>query len=248
MVASLVGCSSDQPQGLSDLSNVNPEGSGINSIRIKALIDTATGIGAQGGLSWRSTQINHVLEDETQYLNKIYNFNLLLLKYSVLPPVLDTADNVINMDGGQAVRIASQTYQIISPPRFVSTAPTWREYLAMNYPKPTLPDSTLLPKTDEEEQIWNKYVILGWHQGVDQANQIFSANLARLGRDFIGMVRYKELLAKNMVSAPYVATTDLGITGGGAKIRIGDKVLRITALSSLNADSQTWKPAISHKK
>ena len=71
--------------------------------------------------------------------------------------------------------------------------------------------------------------------------QIFTDNLARLKRDYAGMVLYKKLLAQHMVSAPFVARTELGVTGGGSDMRINDQVLRITALPSLQSNSRKWK-------
>jgi defect-in-organelle-trafficking protein DotC len=50
-----------------------------------------------------------------------------------------------------------------------------------------------------------------------------------------------------MVSAPYVAHSDLGVTGNRDKLRVGDQVLRITALPQLNTAPKTWQPAVVDK-
>lgn len=215
-----------------------------NYIRIKAIQDTAFSYGAQSALAWRSKQMDQLLQSEQNNLNEIFNFNALILKNNVLPPVLAEGDNALNMANPSTLRLADKVYKIVQPPRFITTIPTWRDYLYMSYPKPDSPDFTLLPKTPEEKADWQKYSAQGWQAGIQQANQIFSANLGRLKRDYAGMILYRKLLAQNMVTPPYVAKADLGITGGGNSMRINDQVLRITATSELNANAKTWKPLI----
>lgn len=218
--------------------------SNISEIRYAALKETATSLGAQGGLAWRSKQINNLLETNDQNLNRIFNFRALLLSNNVIPPVLAEGENNLNLDDPDALRLADRVYKIVSPPRFVTAPPTWRDYLWMNFKAPDKPDVSLLPKNAEERNIWNQYVTIGWSEGTQQANQIFSANLGRLKRDYQGMIIYRILLAQNMVTAPFVAKTDLGITGNANEMRINDQVLRITATSKLQTNAKVWKPAL----
>lgn len=103
-----------------------------------------------------------------------------------------------------------------------------------------------MPKNKEEAAAWNCFIHIGWQQGIELANQIFAANLARLKRDYNGMILYRSLLAQNMVTAPFVSKTELGVTGDANEMRINDRVLRIAAVSQLNTNPDTWKPAIAH--
>jgi len=57
-------------------------------------------------------------------------------------------------------------------------------------------------------------------------------------------VLYHKLYAQNMVSAPFVAQADLGVTGDDREMRVNDRVLRITDTSRLNVDSHSWKAAV----
>lgn len=100
------------------------------------------------------------------------------------------------------------------------------------------------PKTREEKQVWAYYIQRGWSNGVEQANTILEESVARIKEDFAGMILYRKLLAMNMVSAPFVSHTELGVTGDGAEIHIDDRVLRITALPALNTNSKEWRAAI----
>lgn len=215
-----------------------------NSIRLNAIQETALSVGTQGGLAWQSHQLNQALLKQQDYLNQIFNFNALILKKDVLPPVLAEGDYTLNQASPDTLRLADRVYKIVLPPRFVTAPPTWRDYLWLNFEAPDAPNATLLPKSSQEQDIWNKYVQIGWKAGIEQANEIFSANLGRLKRDYTGMILYRKLLDQNMVTPPYVATLNLGVTGNSRYMRINDQVLRITAIPQLNTNSKTWKPAV----
>lgn len=217
----------------------------LNTIRYAALKETATSISAQTALYWSSQNIHVVLKNESRQLDRIFNFNAMLLPNNVLPPVLSEEVNTLTLDNDNTIRLSDRDYQIVAPARFVTAAPTWRDYLWMPYKKPDSANHTLLPKNEIEKNIWNKYVKIGWKAGLDQANDIFSSNLNRLVRDFNGLVLYRKLYAQHIVSAPFVSQADLGITGGGDKLRINDRVLRIAAISELNPNSKQWRPVLS---
>lgn len=239
----------DSLAGLQAMANaskpsINSDPKSNNKFRETALKETALSLGAQAGLASRAKTIDDQLVKETRNLDAIYDFKALLLDNNVLPPVLVEGRNTFNMASLQALRISDRTYRVIRQAHFVTTPPGWRQYLWMDYAKPETPHVSLLPKNKDEKLIWYAYVEKGWQQGVEQANTILEENLARIKEDFVGMILYRKLLAMNMVSAPYVSHTDLGITGDGNEIHIDDKVLRITALPALNTNSAEWRAAI----
>jgi defect-in-organelle-trafficking protein DotC len=216
----------------------------LGQIRYQAIEDTAMSLGARSALAWRSQQINEILQENEPELDATYNFQGLMLPENVLPPVLAQARNILNLAGPDTIRLAQHSYKIVEQARFVTAPPTWRDYLWLDYPQPSLPDKTLLPRNKAEKSIWRHFVHMGWNNGINQANSIFSANLNTLNRDFNGMILYRELYQQNMVSAPFVARTNLGITGDGSQMSIDDRVLRITALPQLNLNGSTWKPIL----
>lgn len=253
VLALLSACASDdkppQPAVIKAFeAQADTPASKINSIRRTAIINTATSLGAQAGLAWRSEQINKDLRSNTKRLNGVFNFRGLMLKNNVLPPILVEGRDSLNLASNTTLRLADRVYKIISPPRFVTAPPTWREYLWMQYKTPEKPNSILLPENANERTVWNQYINVGWKEGIKQADQIFAVNLGRLKRDFNGMILYRQLLAQNMVSAPFVAKSDLGVTGNSKMMRINDQVLRITATSKLNTDPSQWKPALTQLK
>ncbi|MBU0745143.1 MAG: type IV secretion system DotC family protein [Gammaproteobacteria bacterium] len=244
-----VGCSSSKPP--KELSNIEALKSQaavkISATRYDTLKQTARSLAAQASLSWRSYKLNTMLQLQKRNLDNIFNFNQLILSDNVLPPVLVEGRNALNLADDFTIRVSDHDYRIIQLPRFVTAPPNWRNYIWMPYKKPETPNSTLLPQTPAERKIWNQYIQIGWNEGVNQADEIFSANLARLHRDFEGMILYRKLLAQNMVTPPYVSQADLGVTGDGTNLHINDRVLRITAVPELQPNSKNWKPVMSTK-
>jgi defect-in-organelle-trafficking protein DotC len=243
----VAACASKKPPPPSIINGyptTNADGTQINQIRMTILTETATSMGAQSGLAWASQHINKTLDMNERNLDQTFNFHELLLNQNVLPPVLTQGQNALNLDNPETLRLADKVYKIESPPRFVTAPPTWREYLWMDYELPEKPSASLLPRTAEERKIWNDAVAEGWQEGIQQANSIFSENMGRLKRDYDGMITYRVLLAQNMVTAPYVAKTELGVTGDDNQLRINDQVLRITATSRLIPNSKKWKAIV----
>lgn len=249
----LTGCTHSQakvdPTNMNDLQNMSESSAEstsilVSQIRLKALEDTALSLGAQGGLAWASQQINKRTERDNWYLETIYNFNGMMLSHGVLPPVLEEGNNSLNLADPSTIRIADKTYKIVQQARFATTPPNWREYIWLPFIKPELPNKVLLPRTSEERELWKKSIKIGWEKGIEQAYSIFQQDLARLKRDYNGMILYRKLLQEKMVSAPYVSKTELGVTGDGSDMRINDQVLRITELPKLQTDSSGWKAIV----
>lgn len=213
-------------------------------IRTMALRETALSTGAQAGLAWRAKTIDEQLTMQARNLDAIYDFNALVLEHNILPPVLLEGRNTLNLADTQTIRISDRSYKVAKQARFITSPPNWRQYLWMDFKKPDCPNISLLPRTKREKKLWIYFVKKGWRNGVEQANAILSESIARIKEDYSGMILYRKLLAMNMVSAPYVSNTDLGVTGDASEMHIDDRVLRITALPALNVNSNEWRAAV----
>lgn len=216
----------------------------LSGLRARSLRDSAMSIGAQGGLAYASRHMNERMNKDRIYLDTIFNFNGMMLSHGVLPPVLVEGDFTLNLDDPNTIRVSDRTYKIVQQARFATTPPNWREYLILGYSKPELPDRTLLPRSDAEQRVWCSAILLGWEKGMEQAYSIFQQNLARLKRDYNGMILYRRLLQQHMISQPFVARTELGVTGDGSDMRINDQVLRIVELPQLQTNTKHWQPII----
>jgi defect-in-organelle-trafficking protein DotC len=236
---------------LSQLENIrvqprksSPSATELSQLRARSLRDTAMSLGAQGGLAFASEKLNESLEQNAKHLSSIFNFNAMVLSHGIMPPVLEESSNNLNLADSSTIRVADKMYKIIQQARFATTPPHWREYLWLSYSKPTLPDKSLLPKSTEEHRIWKQGIHIGWEKGIQQSYSIFQQNLARLKRDYQGMVLYRKLLQQKMISPPFVARTELGITGNGSDMRINDQVLRIVELPKLQTSGRHWNAVV----
>ena len=146
-------------------------------------------------------------------------------------------------NGGLQAAVSDRIYNIIRNVKIVSTARTWRNYLERSWGEVEPPPNILRPKDDDERIIWEGLVQKGWDEGVRQANEIFEEDLGRLNSDFKGMIRYRMMLAKGMVSAPYALHVDRGITGTGTEMRVGDRAVQITGIPQLVTGPDEWTPA-----
>lgn len=216
----------------------------LSNLRVKMLKDSAMSIGAQGGLASASEQINSRMAQDKKYLDTIFNFDAMVLSHGVIPPVLEVGDNTLNLDDPNTIRVADRTYKIVKQAQFSTTPPNWREYLWLTYSKPALPDKSLLPRDNFEQRIWREGIRAGWEKGISQSYSIFQQSLARLKRDYRGMILYRKLLQEKMISPPFVARTELGVTGNGNDMRINDQVLRIVELPQLQTNSKGWKAVV----
>ena len=216
-----------------------------STVHVDSLHEVALTYGAQSGLAWKAKNINMTLEKNADTLDKIYDFNALMLQGNLMPPVIDQAFDTVNSSDYDTMRSSTREISIIKPAGLVTAAPTWRSYLYMTYKTPDKINSSLYPTTSEEQEVWEKALLKGWEQGVTQAQDMFEEALGVLNRDFKGMVLYHKLLLQNIVSSPYASTAHMGVTGDSSMLRINDKVTRITAQAELNASQvEQWQPII----
>lgn len=221
----------------------------INELRAEALKETALQYGARAGLYTRTREINQLLDRKARQLDPVFLFAPLMLHGNVLPPVVQYGLDVVKLDPGhRQLRMVDALYVLVSPARWVLTPPDWRTYLYLPVARPEPPDESLLPDREvaAEVALWEDYVARGWRAGVQQANRGFEVQLNRLERDLKGMALYRELLAKDMVTAPQLSREFLGITGDAATMAINDQILRIEVNPRFVRDNPRWKPYPGH--
>jgi len=247
---------SPPPPPLADLQKqVAPEGeeeAGPNAvglqIRADAQREAALSYGARGGLAYRTFEIQRRLAEYDASLSKTFDFSRLLISAPsgllIEPPIISEAQQaVIVNSSGQDAAVADRVYRINRVARIVTAPRNWRLYLERDWGRVDPPPAVLLPKTAEEKFAWAEYVKQGWEAGIKQAEETFEADLDRMTNNFIGMVRYRELLAQGMISPPYAYADNRGVTGGGSEMRVGDRGVTITGQSSLIPKSEIWTPA-----
>ncbi|MDD4615517.1 MAG: type IV secretory system conjugative DNA transfer family protein [Alphaproteobacteria bacterium] len=216
-------------------------------IRADAIKEAALSYGARGGLAHRTFEIQRRLAEYDTSMSKAFNFKRLLIAAPsgllIEPPVItEGLRAVIVSSGGQSAAVADRIYRINRIARIVTAARDWRLYLERDWGFVDPPATILLPKTEEEKAAWKAFVKQGWEEGMKQAEETFEADIDRMVNDYTGMIRYRELLAQKMISPPFAAADDRGVTGGGSEMRIGDRGVVIMGQSSLIPQSNIWTP------
>lgn len=217
-------------------------------IRTDAMREAALSYGARGGLAWRTYHIRQEMETRARYLDKVFDFRQLLIAAPsgllIEPPIIaESMDAMVIENGGQNAAVADRVYNIGRNARIVSTARNWRIYLERQWGNVAPPPDLLLPTTREDQKKWDEWFDEGWEAGIEQADEIFQADLNKLTADYQGMVRYRSLLAQGMVSPPYALQVDRGVTGGGNEMRVGDRAVSITGQAALQTETEEWSPA-----
>jgi len=213
----------------------------VSEMRKEALTEIASQLGASTGLAFRMNQLRKETDVKSAELDNLFNFSKMTIDNGVLAPVLTEGQANYAQNSDDQVRIADKIYKIETPAKFVSVYPTWRSYLRFTYPSFESPSKAYLPQNDTEKAVWDAAVKEGWDKGVMQANRIYESSYARLERDYLGMVKYKILLAEGLITPTIIAKQNLGVTGGGKEMSVNDQIFRITDHSALNPNNQQWK-------
>jgi defect-in-organelle-trafficking protein DotC len=239
---------------LADLQGAVPaaaeeEGDAEDKLRRPAMRDNALQYGAQGGLAWGTRQVNALLSERARDLSRVYDFGRLMIRapgnLQARPPVISEARDTWRSDeGGKAIRVADRSYEILADAAFVPVPPTWQQYLIRTYGPPAPVFDRMLPRNDSERKAWIGWIAEGWREGVRQAVQTLERDLARLERDYVGMVRYRQLLAEGKVTAPVFARGAMGTTGSGRDMRVNDLTVRIMRDGQLVSDTAAWQPPV----
>lgn len=214
--------------------------------RSRAITQAATGLGAQAGLDWRYDQISKLIKDKDiqSILDATFSFGNMITNQNVIYPVISEARQSVELsDDGQTARSSKVSWRIISPARIVTAPPNWRAYLYQTTGTPLAAPEGLMPNDAAEMATWETDVCAGFSQGARQADLIFQDRMARLVRDYTGMMRYKALLAQHVVSAPSVVEGSMGvrIAAGGDQVYVDDRIIRIKENSSFVGVNH-WKP------
>lgn len=219
--------------------DANP--SGIPPLRAQQIQEAAAAYGAQAGADARAKDINRIVQERAARYDRAFNFAALMLEPGFLPPVISEGRDAYNQPSADEVRAADRLYRIEFPARLVSVPPSWRDYLPMDLSGVERPSAAVLPQNREEKNLWNHWAAEGWKRGVLLANNTFEANLARLDRDFHGMIRFKALYEQGVVSKPLLAHSTLGVTGGGDEMAVNDRISRITEKAQLDPAQARWR-------
>lgn len=219
--------------------NISPAKS-ENNLRMKVLRESASTLGFQGGVKWRYRQIMAGVEKRRLEFEKIFNFTPLLIDEKVLPPVIKWAENATNFESETLATSVEAQYRIIAPARIVSTPPSWRDYLWSDFEAIEAVSQEVLPSSSAEKAAWKAAAKEGWDQGVSHADDVFHLNMNKLVSDYRGILRFKMLADRGMVSVPVLSEGRLGVQVGDDLLNVDQRVFRITVPAAFRA-AEEWR-------
>lgn len=237
-----------EPQELASLLEMKADAANVtavNLMRPAAIREAAQFVTFQTAMAWRYRQLVAATEKHSAAMDSAFNFGPLLMTQGealILPPVLTRAGASLRIESGEAATAAQTSYELLSPARYVSTVPNWREFLMADaFPEPEKPNPAVMPKNDTERAIWRAAVREAWAQGLTEADQLYADNVSRMARTYRGVMLYHLLTAQHLLSKINTASADLGMktTDNGNKLHIGQKVYRITAPSAFTPQASS---------
>lgn len=224
-----------------------PEGS--DGFRISSLRDSAMSWGARAGQSRRSWEIAEIYSRREDEMDAAWDFSRVaalapMETGRLLPPVIQRG-GAVWLGSERNAEAATEYYAIHRPARITGRLPGWRDYLPWPSAPPGRPPDEFLPQPGEEEQ-WREWAAVGWKAGVSLAEAELEESLARLERDYTGMLEFRRLLAMGMVSDMIVEAEHwpASVAGDGEELRIDGRRVRIVSDAGFVADTGRWRPQV----
>lgn len=248
-MTSLQQVNKSQPSGASDIADDTVSKGLSLDMRKNAQREAALSYGARGGLAKRNFEIMQRMKGFDKVLDRVFDFRALLIKAPsgllIEPPIIKESDKAVVVTGdGDEAAVADKVYDINKKAKIVTAPRDWRSYLIQSWSQVPPPPRILWPKSAKEQAEWDTWVAQGWDAGVKQADEIFEDQVNQLVADYNGMVRYKVLLAQDMITAPYAMHEDRGVAGNAShQMRVGDRAIRITGPVQFLEKADLWKPA-----
>lgn len=209
-----------------------------SSLRERALGEAASTLAFQQGLAWRYAKLMDACGKREHIFDRVFNFGPLLMDGRVLPPVIRWAGRGVSLGGNGEARSVEASYRIVRPAAIVTRAPTWRDYLMTGVPE-TENRPAILPATQAEKKAWKRGVTEGWAAGAAAADELFSVNMNRLVADYRGILRFRMLARRGMVSLPVLAEGRLAVRVEKRTLDVGETTFRISVPAEFR-DMENW--------
>ena len=187
-----------------------------SGLRSSAQKDAALSAAIKAGTRHRYAEIIETIVAPHSYeLDALFNFTPLLIEsgeVTAMPPIIQRAGPALRMDGAGVVSVQSGSYKFLRSARIITAPPNWRNYLIMRQGVESDDEvhRSLYPGNAEELSRWRKWVDEGWRLGVAQADALFQNNMARLVRDYRGILIYYALASEGLVEKPFIKVNKTG--------------------------------------
>jgi len=230
-----------------DVSSLEQEA--IRDVRMRAMREAASTLGIQEGYTYQLGQIKSVIENEADAYDTAFDFSSLMRaggrianEQYVIPPVIaETKNNMSQKEDGTQIVLSGTIYTIISNVKLSSAPPNWRQYIFTDeVTQNKAPPKDLLPKDDEEKELWKGWIDEGFKSGLEMGDIEMRDRIGRLRTDFVGMARYMRLVEEGKVKEPTVAIQHIDVQGNENVMKIRSSIYTITDTASMINNSQKW--------
>jgi len=220
------------------------------SARLMLVSDAALTLGVHGGYRERAMELHRLIEDSASTLDAVYGFGALIERGRLLVPSVEFSERAseVERDGSQ-LRETARVLRVREPARLVTAPPTWRDYFHFRNLdlEVELPDDTLLPQSSDERTVWETNIALGWLTGREQAEGVFAADLETLTQSYIGRLRYRMLVAQQILAPAEIGHTDFGVVQEADVLRIEDQLFAVKEAARF-LPASGWKPIVTRSE
>ena len=207
-----------EPSALAELlemkSEVPETDTAVSLMRPLAIREAAQLVTIQTAISWRYKRLLAETERHAAIMDTAFDFSPLLMTHGdalIMPPVLTRAGASMRLENPETATVAKASYELLAPARYVAAAPSWREYMMVDsFPEPEKPNPAVMPKDTKERAIWRSAVREAWEQGIAEADQLYADNVARMVRQYRGIMLYHLLTAQHLLSRVNTASAEFG--------------------------------------
>jgi defect-in-organelle-trafficking protein DotC len=224
-----------------------PGGDDGGALRERALREAALSSSIQAGARWRYGRIlEGVVRPREKLLDDLFDFGPLVTqsgRLTLIPPVAASAGEAIRLSDSRTALGQDESYSLIGKARLSGVRPDWRHYLMAAPQAAPPPHKSLRPKGARELRLWKGEVDRGWALGLAQADRLFASNVARLARDYAGMMVYKRL-----VIGRYARETGTQETVTDLEVGEGEIVFRKTLYELVGQDGFVAPPGHGNPK
>lgn len=159
-----------------------------------------------GEIMWQQLMDELKKKEYQLALDRIFNFSYLRYDWNMLPPIIESAEQSVELHGHGRLMTTDRIFKIIEPAKLITATPTWRAYFKHYDFTDTTATQSLLPANASETRVWREGLCDGAKQGVIFAADQFADALSRLTRDYKGMLLYKQLEVQGMVKPPKLSS------------------------------------------
>lgn len=237
---------SPDPKELTDLLGKSGGQDLLIESKIKSVHDEAMVLGAIGGFAYECGIVVKKIDSRSQELSHMYNFQSLLTQNGVMLPVIEEAKEKVTVEE-QTITSAGSVYRIIKPARFVRIAPTYRDYLlaGLNCESEAKKAANFSFRLKEiSPKAWSDGIKEGWEVGRERALATLDSNMAKINRDYLGMIKFRRLEMIGAIQMPEIAQSQYNARIGVDKIETGVRSMKIAKPSKFAFDASRWNPEL----